>query len=343
MWIRYLFPSLVISLSLSAAWAQPQNQLQESSANISVSVDLVKVPFSVFDGQDNMVQDLRRENFLLYEDDARQNIRSFGVDVEPVSIVMLLDTSATVKEELNKIKEAAEEFADHLSKDDRISIITFDEEVKLLLDWTNNSSLVRKSLKKVKLGLRTALFDAMYAAAHEMLQGVEGRKAIILLTDCLNNQSSVSFSEASLAIVQSQASLYVISKTKIVRQEAKRERRVIMLSNIARRLFGDVDYIDEFFKKRESEMTELAEKTGGRCLFPSDYDEIKREYGEVAHELKSKYYLTYVSNQYKEPDSYHRIALEYLAPYSKLNYRKGYYFKPMQTYVRPVLKRIDQK
>jgi VWFA-related protein len=343
MMTRHLFPAFVVFLSLLTGWAQQQNQVQEPPAQFSVSVDLVKVHFSVFDDRGTMVQDPRRENFVLFEDNARQDIRSFGVDVEPVSVVLVLDTSATVKEELKKIKEAAEEFADHLSKDDRISIITFDEDVKLLLDWTSDTRLVRKSLRKAKLGLRTALYDAMYSAACDMLRGVEGRKAIILLTDCLNNQSSLTFSDASLAIVQSQASLYVVSKTKIVREEAKRERRVIMLTNIAKRLFGDEDYIEEFFKRRETEMTDLAEKTGGRCLFPADYDEIKHVYAEVAHELKSKYFLTYVSNQNKAPDSYHRIAIDYLSPFSKLVYRKGYYFNPMQTYKRPVLKRVDQK
>jgi len=340
--MRRMPAGLIVFLSLITGWAQ-QAQAQEPSAQFSVSVDLIKVPFSVFDDRENMIRDLRREDFILYEDNMRQEIRSFGVDLEPVSVVLLLDTSPTVKTELKKIKEAAEDFAGALSKNDRISIITFDDEIKLLLDWTNNSSLVRRSLAKVKLGLRTALYDAMYVAAADMLRNVEGRKAIILLTDCLNNDSFVSFSEAALAIVQSQASLYVISKTKIVREEAKRERRVIMLTNIAKRLFGDEDYIEEFFKKREAEMTDLAEKTGGRCLFPSDYDEIKHEYGEVARELKSHYYLTYVSNQTKPPDSYHRIAIDYLAPYSKLNYRKGYYFKPEQTYVGPLLKRPEKK
>jgi Ca-activated chloride channel homolog len=342
--IRHFLPAFAVLANLVAGWAQQQDPLAKAaSTQFSVSVDLVKVPFSVFDDHGNMVQNPRREDFVLYEDNVQQDIRSFGVDVEPVSVVLLLDTSATVKEELKKIKEAAEDFADALSKDDRISIITFDEDVKLLLDWTSDSRLVHRALRRVNLGLRTALYDAMYSAANDMLRGVEGRKAIILLTDGLNNQSSTSFLEASQAIVQSQASLYVVSKTKIVREEARRERRVIMLENIARRLFGDEDYIDEFFKKREEEMSNLAEKTGGRCFFPSDYEGIRGVYGEVAHELKSKHYITYVSNQNKPSDSYHRIVIDYLAPSTKLLYRKGYYFNPLQTYVRPLLKRADPK
>lgn len=329
MWRALLvLPALLL---LHGAFAQIQNQ---QTPTFSVSVNLIKVPISVFDDHGNMVTDLRRDDFRLYEDSAPQQIRSFGLDTNPVSIVLVLDTSATVKQELKKIKEAAEDFAAALSRDDRISVITFDDDVTLILDWTDNMKLVHKALRKVDSGLRTALYDAMYTTANDQLKGIEGRKAIILLTDCLNNQSSIGFSDASRSVINSQATLYVVSKTAMVREEARRERRVIMLSDIYKRLFGDDNYIEQFFQKREEEMTDLAEKTGGRCFFPTDYDQIKNVYSEVVRELKSKYYLTYVSNQAKAPNSYHRIALEYLPPSSRITYRKGYYYEPKPVHFR---------
>jgi Ca-activated chloride channel family protein len=299
----------------------------------SVSVNLVKVPFSVFNSGGGLVNDLRREDFQLWEDGIPQQIRSFGIDVNPISIVLLLDSSATAKGELKKIKEAAEDFAQALSSEDRFSILTFDDEVKKILDWTSNPKDVRKALGKIEPGLRTALYDAMYLGA-DQFQNVEGRKAIVLLTDCLNNQSSLGFHDAERAVVESQASLYVVSKTIMVRQAARTDRRVIMLTDIYKRLFGNDDYIDEFFSRRESEMAGLAEKTGGRCFFPSDYDQIRGQYKEIAAELKSKYFLTYVSNQTKSPNSFHNIALDYLPGASKMTYRKGYFYEPPPIYKR---------
>jgi hypothetical protein len=114
----------------------------------------------------------------------------------------------------------------------------------------------------------------------------------------------------------------------MVREQAKRERRVVMLNDIYKKLFGDGNYVDEYFSKLEKEMADLSEKTGGRCFFPSNYNQIKDIYSEVARELKSKYFLTYISNQNLTPNSYHRISIEYLKPSSKTIYRKGYYFKP---------------
>jgi Ca-activated chloride channel family protein len=310
--------------------AQGVSALQDKSpSTISVSVNLVKVPISVFDYEGNLIDDIRSEDFRIWEDQAQQEIRSFGIDRNPVSAVLVLDTSMSGKTELKKIKEAAEEFAKALSPGDNISLILFDEKVQKAVDWTEDRKKVRKALGKLRPGWRTALYDALYFAANDQLEGIDGRKAIILLTDSLDNFSKKNFKHASLAVVESQASLYVVSKTAIVRKEAKNERRVKILDNIYKRLFGEnSNYIDEFFEKREAEMKSLAEQTGGRCFFPHDYNEIKGVYSEVAQELKSKYYLTYISNQSMVENSYHRIAIEYLRPASKIIYRKGYYYEP---------------
>jgi Ca-activated chloride channel homolog len=309
-------------------------QLAQERPSYSVAVNLIKVPVTVFDEKGGIVTDLRSTDFRLYEDGVLQDIRSFGVDRNPVSVVLLMDTSATVEKEMKNIKTAAEGFTSALSNDDRVSIITFGDEAKLVQNWTDDEKKVRKTLRKIEPGLRTALYDGMYMAAHDQLHSVEGRKAIILLTDCLNNQSSVSFPDASLAVVQSQASLYVVSKTVMVRKDAYRQRRVVMLSDIYRRLFGNEDYIQEFFQKREDEMTSLAEKTGGRIFFPTNYDQIPANYADVAQELKNQYFLTYVSNLRKSPNTYHEITLEYLGTSSRMTYRRGYYFEPRAVHKR---------
>jgi VWFA-related protein len=138
----------------------------------------------------------------------------------------------------------------------------------------------------------------------------------------------VGYQDAVQAIVQSQATLYIVSKTMMVREAAKTQRRVVILNDIYQRIFGDTNYINEFFDKKETQMTDLAEKTGGRCYFPASYNQIGSVYKQVAQELKNQYYITYVSETAKPRNSYHRITVEYLQPSTKLIYRKGYYFNP---------------
>ena len=330
--LRNLVPVAILCCSgilpFRPATAQETLTQEEGGFRIRVSTNLVKVPISVFDEQGLLVGDLRKEDFRLWEDRERQEIRSIGTDTSAMSVVLVLDTSPSSESELKKIKSAAEAFARTLEQDDQISLITFDDEVNLVLDWTRDSKMVKKSLGKVRSGDRTALYDAMYLAANEQLLNVEGRRAIILLTDCLNNESRVDFVEASRAVAKSQASLYVVSKTTIIKEQARQGRRVAILNDIYRRLFGEENYVDEFFEKREKEMIALAEETGGRVFFPADYDAIQSVYREIARELKNKYYLTYISNQQLEPDSQHRIAVEYLRPATELRYRRQYYYLP---------------
>jgi VWFA-related protein len=311
-----------------AIGAFSQTQVQQNVPTFSFSVDLVKVPVTVFGLNEAPLQELNRNDFRVYEDGQLQEIRNFSIDSNPVSVILLLDASGTVTKEWKQLKEAAEGFSDAMAKGDRISVITFSDEVELTMDWSENLKQVRKALNKVQLGLRTNLYDAIFESAQTQLKDVEGRKAIILLTDFLNNQSIVGYQEAVQAVVQSQASLYIVSKTMMVREAARTQRRVVILNDIYQRLFGDVNYIDEFFDKKEAQMTELAEKTGGRCYFPADYNQIKGVYKQVAQELRNQYYLTYVSESNKPRNSYHNIRVEYLQPAGKLIYRKGYYFKP---------------
>jgi Ca-activated chloride channel homolog len=330
---------LLLSLILAATILEVRSQTDDSrkGSTFSVSVNLIKVPVSVFDEKGVMVDSLRREDFRVYENGIEQEIRNFGVDRNPISVVLAIDTSGSSEKEekeLKKIKEAAEGFIMALSPEDQVSIIAFSDQVELAQNWTSDKKLARKAVRKLEPGLRTALYDAMYAAAHDQVKNIEGRKAIVLLTDGLNNQSSLNFREASLSVIQSQAALYVISKSVIIREAAKRQRRVVMLSEIYNRHFGDADYVEDFFRKREAEISDLSEKTGGRALFPSSYDEIKDVYAEFARELKSKHYLTYVSNREKASNSYNNIALEYLPSFSKIIYRKGYYFEPAPIHKR---------
>ncbi len=323
-----LIPSIALLVCCFCIVVSLRAQTPQKVPTFSVSVDDVKIPITVIGENGAPLQDLRRGDFNLYEDGKLQRIQTFGVDTKPISVVLLLDTSGTVEKEWKQIKEAAEGFADALSRGDRISVITFADEVQQALDWTADTSKVRKTLKKVQLGLRTDLYDAMLQAAQDQLRGIDGRKAIILLTDFLNNQSITGYQDAVRAVVQSQASLYIVSKTAMVREAARTERRVIILNDIYTRLFGDTNYINEFFARKEAEMKELAERTGGRCYFPADYNQIKDVYRQVALELRNQFYLTYISETPKVANSYHRITVEYLQPSSRLIYRRGYYFKP---------------
>ena len=328
----------VVTTALFALWcvvlfhpaaAQETYDRDIPVARFSVSTNLVKVPVSIFDEQGLITKNLRKEDFRLWENQSPQEIRSLGIDTGSVSALLILDTSPTSKSELSKMKRAAETFIESLEKDDRISLITFDENVNLVIDWTSDTKRIKKALSGIRTGSRTALYDAMYLAANEQMHGVDGQKAIILFTDCVNNHSRVNFEEAASAVRKSQASFYLVSKPDTVKEQALNAWQVAIVEDIYKKLFDeDMNGVEQYFENRERAMTGLAESTGGRVFYPTSYDAIRGIYSEIARELKNKYYLTYISNQNLAPDSWHRISVEYLRPASEVVYRRGYYYLP---------------
>jgi Ca-activated chloride channel family protein len=327
--MRNIFAVVLLALGGLALFYPAVAQSDADTAYFSATTNLVKVPISVFDEGGLMAGELRKEDFRLWENQTQQEIRSLGVDASSISVLLVLDTSPSSRSELARMKTAALTMAQRLGRNDRVSIITFDENVNLILDWTTDTGRVRRALNGVRSGLRTALYDAMYLAATEQMRGVEGPQAIVLLTDGLNNHSRVNFEEAAHAIAKSQASFYLVSQTAMVREQARQVRRVIIVEDIYKQMFGvELNYVDDFFDKREKAMAELAESTGGRAFFPQDYNSIRNVYAEIARELRNKYYLTYVSNQPLTPDTWQRITVEYLRPASEVLYRRGYYYQP---------------
>ncbi|MDR0842626.1 MAG: VWA domain-containing protein, partial [Acidobacteriota bacterium] len=143
-WRNLLFTLLL--LCGGAIGFRPAAAQDEGGFRFRVSTNLVKVPIGVFDERGLLVGDLKQEDFRLWEDQARQEIRSVGIDSNAMSVVLVLDTSPSSKSDLKKIKAAAETFAKTLGRDDQVSLITFDDEVNLALDWTADRKKVKKAL-----------------------------------------------------------------------------------------------------------------------------------------------------------------------------------------------------
>ena len=206
---------------------------------------------------------LKKEDLVLEEDGVRQKIIDFYIEKRPMTLAVILDSSGSMQPAMDKVHVAAGRFVDNLGSEDRALVIDFDEKVYLLQDLTNNRDLLRKAITSTNALGGTALYDALYASFRR-LRGIEGRKAIILLTDGDDTSSKFSF--------------------KRILDEAKVSDMIIYPVGMGT-TFLDVD-LRRILKT-------LSEETGGRAYFPSKVEELQDVYQEIADELKSQYYLTY--------------------------------------------------
>lgn len=304
------------------AQAPTSNQVPTFRAN----VNLVKVPVAVLDEQGRPVGGLGRADFLLYEDEVEQDIQQMIVNSEPVEAVLLLDISYSVHRQLSKIRKAALHFAKALGKQSRFSVVTFSDDVEVVRDWTSNLRSLSKALNKVSFGLRTSMYDGIYLAAEDQLKNIEGKKAIIMLTDGIDNESRVSFQQAADAVIRSQASVYVIGLTNIVQPEIEKIYRIQYVARALERL-GEKDPIKKFFDEKRHDLESLSLTTGGRTFFPLSFDELDEAYAQVADELRSKAFLTYVSKNQDLSHSYRKIRVLCRRERTNVLYRAGYYVK----------------
>ncbi|HEV8131509.1 MAG TPA: VWA domain-containing protein [Acidobacteriota bacterium] len=295
--------------------------------SIRVQADYVRVPLTILDPSGHPLTDIRAEDLKVFENGKPRPIVNFVQDQGPVYVALAIDSSGSVQEELGELKHSAQQFARQFSDRDRICVATFSSDVELLQDWTHNKRKVRHSIDSVSKGFRTALYDALYALAEEQLKNVEGKRAIILLTDGLDNDSRLSLEDARRALLKDSIALYVVSKTRILELEVQKSQRVQFLQRVLKDLTGKSDdVVQKIVQKKERQMTELADATGGRIFFPDQPSEYHNIYEQVARELKQQYLLTYPPlSPERNLREFKKIEIDLPAKAATLIYRKGYY------------------
>ncbi len=269
-----------------------------------VSVDLVNVFCSVWDKNTNsFVTNLTRDDFAVYEDSKKQEIKNFVRETNlPLTIALLVDTSQSVAPKLKFEQEAATSFFHSVLRDnDRAMLVEFDSGVTLVQDFTNDANKMAKQLKSLRAAGGTSLYDAIYLASDEKLIRETGRKAIVLVSDGEDQNSKMNFDQALEIALKAEATIYSIS--------------------VNRGGFFGVGST----KEGDRVMKQLAEETGGRAFFPFKVEELDDAFRQINQELRSQYNIGYLSNNTKRDGTYRKVEIKIAEKGLKISYRKGYY------------------
>ena len=149
---------------------------------IKIDTNLVTVPVIAVDANGMYIGDLRQEEFTLTEDGVAQQIAFFGKVSMPFHVVLMLDTSSSTQDKLRLIQQAAFTFVQQLQPGDRVKVISFDDQVRDLNEFTNNRETVRAAIDGTKSGSGTKVYDAMELALNT-IRRIQGRKAIVMFSD----------------------------------------------------------------------------------------------------------------------------------------------------------------
>jgi Ca-activated chloride channel family protein len=245
---------------------------------------------TVTDRSDKLVGDLTKESFTVLEEGAPQTIRDFLLEDRPITMAIVLDSSGSMRDAMPEVHQAAAGFVETLRPQDRALVIDFDDKVFLLQELTSDQAVLKEAVGSTEALGSTALYDALHAAFRK-LRGIEGRKAIVLLTD--GDDTSSQFAYARIL------------------EEAKAQSVLLYAIGL-----GDV---------RKSVLKEFSETTGGRAFFVGKASELAEVYRKIAEELRRQYYLSYATTNTKWDGRFIKLEVKSKNPDWSVRARRGYF------------------
>lgn len=269
----------------------------------NVSVETVTLDVVVVDKKGRFVPGLKPESFEVLEDGVPQNVSFFTAQFTPVTTLLLLDSSSSIRSSLSAIQTAAYLFVQNLSEGDAALIGLFNSGVRFGPRFTDSIAEHLGILRTMKPEGKTALYDGILAALQE-LAPVDGRKSLLLFTDGddagpANQGSQATAQDAVEKAKQSEVTIYTVGFTGWGPEGSESVNRPFL--------------------------TALAEATGGRAFFPGDVDAVKKSFAEVQQDLHRHYRLAYVPQQAVSDAAWRHIEV-------KVKGRAGLFVRTRQGY-----------
>ena len=307
---------------------------QDSDEVIKVETNLTSIFFTAADKNKRFVSTLKPEDIRVLEDGQPQQIFTFQQNVDlPLSLAILIDTSASEERTLPDLKAAAQAFLENLIRPakDEVAVISFTGETTLEQSFTGSVERLRRAIDRVEfvppsgyvgggvvvngtppisgtnqsLAGSTAIWDAIWVTSDEVIRdsAEHTRRAIILLTDGVDTSSRMKMHEAIEHAQKVDALIYAIG-------------------------IGD----RYTFNVEEGTLRKVAERTGGRAFFPSNERDLQDAFAQIQRDLREQYLVAYSPSNKARDGSYRKIEIQVITPDMreknlKLTYRPGYFAK----------------
>jgi len=255
--------------SMADAVPTDRTPVSKVAKPLHVDVDLVLLPVTVSDPMNHTVTTLKREDFALYEDNTRQDIRYFSTEDVPISVAILVDVSKSMSDKIDAEREAIVEFFNNANPDDEYFAIAFSDRPRLLADSTQSVDQIQGQLLAEEPGGPTAMLDAVYLAVSKLRSARYERKAVVIISDGGDNASRYSLREIKSMVQESDVQIYAVG------------------------LFETffVNTIEE--KLGRIWLGEITDATGGRTITVDQRGKVPEAAAAISREMRNEYVLGY--------------------------------------------------
>ncbi len=255
----------------------------------AVAPQLMRVNASVTDRNGRAISGMRDSDFSVYEDGNERKIVNVTPAAEPFNLVLLLDVSGSVEERIEFIRKAARDFLGTVSPQDRIAIISFHDDIKIISDFTTDRSLLSRKLDELDAGGATALYDALgYTLVHTLKPLRGERTAVVIMSDGDDNKSFVPFPAILEATIESGALIYPLYVPSGLIPESSVPKPSITVDPMRTK------YLTITTRAAE-EGEKLAAVSGGVFYSIKRLDDLQKAYDDVVAQMRTAYTITYSS------------------------------------------------
>ncbi len=326
---------LAIAFTLPAAGGSTQR-----GYSVRVDVNSVFLNVGVYDRSTNRsITGLKKEDFQVYEDSVLQQIDQFLPSQAPLSLLLLLDVSGSTGLYLHLMKGASIDFIQQVRSSDRVAIATFSSRVDLVQGFTGDRKRAGEAIERIWAGGGTSFYDAMMTSMDQYMRGVDGRSAVVVFTDGIDNQleggypagSQTTFDELYRRIQESDSVIYPIFLD-TVRQSfgaptGPTKGRAPTLDPLKSRPGpGEEDDESASYDVAMKQLRMIADQTGGRMYSPRKIEQLSGIYSEIASDLSNQYQLGYNPANTAPDGRWREIRVKIRNhPEAVVRTRKGYY------------------
>ena len=351
-----------LAFSVLASYAQTQKKTEDEE--IRVDTDLVEVPFVVSDRTGKPILNLKKDNFVVYEDGKLQRLTDFSAASAPFEVALVLDTSGSTLAELPLIQRAAQNFISSLRPGDRVAIVAYKAQKdagkatavsEVVVPLTSDRTVLGDGLSNVQTSFGTPYYDSLIQVAEKVFRDppaeqFRGRRALVALTDGVDSTSVTDFDEAKELLEKTGAAAYFIKvdtreyfeenllgdcniTKRFSQSQMRRYYRRFVKANVEKTSnfceLGDFERLamsKMLYELADNEMDQLAKASSGRVFPIADLSEARAAFKKVADEIGTKYSLGYYSSNDNRDGTYRKIKVEMkgLPPGSQIRSREGY-------------------
>ncbi len=324
-WLGLLGVLIGLAASLPAQTLQPDTSRTPTSDKkggeytINVDVNLVVVHATVLDKRGRVVNDLKQDNFRVYEDGVAQKLAVFSHADIPVTMGIVIDDSGSMREKRMSVNAAAVTFVKTSNPQDQVFVVNFNDAYYLDTpgDFAHSIEDLKTALDKINSRGGTALYDAVYASLDHLKLGNRDKKVLLVITDGEDNASRYTFEELIRYAQKSNAVIYTVG---LLGSEEP----------------GGLFKIKGGSPRRAAKILEkLAQDTGGYVHFPKSLEEVEPVCVQIARDIRNQYTLAYYPSNARKDGTFRALRVDAFAPKNRnhltVRTRPGYYApKPQQ-------------